>query len=128
VDTEVRTQVWSQKNPAFIAGFFVCRRCDESNDMAKIKAAKERRPAVDPGKPRLLGLLGPGRLTGTTDDVRAELRLIRRREPNRGFAISRTRLFSYPLMAVIQEISGRIGPVTGRGIAARVGTGITAFL
>jgi Mn2+/Fe2+ NRAMP family transporter len=29
-------------------------------------------------------------------------------------------LFSYPLMAVIQEISGRIGRVTGRGIAGNI--------
>ncbi len=29
-------------------------------------------------------------------------------------------LFSYPLMAVIQEISGRIGRTTGRGIAGNI--------
>ena len=37
-----------------------------------------------------------------------------------GFAVSWTMLFSYPLMAVIQEISGRIGRVTGRGIAGNI--------
>jgi Mn2+/Fe2+ NRAMP family transporter len=31
-----------------------------------------------------------------------------------------TMLFSYPLMAVIQEISARIGRVTGVGIAGNI--------
>ena len=37
-----------------------------------------------------------------------------------GFAITWTLLFTYPLMAVIQEISARIGRTTGKGIAANI--------
>jgi Mn2+/Fe2+ NRAMP family transporter len=37
-----------------------------------------------------------------------------------GFSISWTMLFSYPLMAAIQEISGRIGRTTGRGVAGNI--------
>ena len=37
-------------------------------------------------------------------------------------------LFSYPLMAAIQEISGRIGRTTGRGIAGNIRRHYPAWL
>jgi len=37
-----------------------------------------------------------------------------------GFGVGWTMLVTYPLMAAIQEISGRIGRVTGHGIAGNV--------
>ena len=37
-------------------------------------------------------------------------------------------LFSYPLMAAIQEISARIGRVTGQGIASNIRTHYPAWL
>jgi hypothetical protein len=45
-----------------------------------------------------------------------------------GFSISWTMLFSYPLMAAIQEISGRIGRTTGRGIAGNIRRHYPAWL
>src|SRR3977135_1634554 len=40
----------------------------------------------------------------------------------------RTMLFSYPLMAAIQEISGRIGRTTGRGVAGNIRRHYPAWL
>jgi NRAMP (natural resistance-associated macrophage protein)-like metal ion transporter len=77
-------------------------------------------PAVGPGKPRLLGLLGPGLITGASDDDPSGIATYSQAGAQFGFAVSWTMLFSYPLMAVIQEISGRIGRVTGRGIAGNI--------
>jgi len=37
-------------------------------------------------------------------------------------------LFSYPLMAAIQEISGRIGRTTGRGVAGNIRRHYPAWL
>ncbi len=82
--------------------------------------AEGQSPAVGPSKPRLLGLLGPGLITGASDDDPSGIATYSQAGAQFGFAVSWTMLFSYPLMAVIQEISGRIGRVTGRGIAGNI--------
>jgi NRAMP (natural resistance-associated macrophage protein)-like metal ion transporter len=68
----------------------------------------------------LLGALGPGLITGASDDDPSGIATYSQAGAQLGFAVSWTMLFSYPLMAVIQEISGRIGRVTGRGIAGNI--------
>jgi Mn2+/Fe2+ NRAMP family transporter len=82
--------------------------------------AEGQSPAVGPSKPRLLGLLGPGLIAGASDDDPSGIATYSQAGAQLGFAVSWTMLFSYPLMAVIQEISGRIGRVTGRGIAGNI--------
>jgi NRAMP (natural resistance-associated macrophage protein)-like metal ion transporter len=82
--------------------------------------AGETSPTVSPSKPRFLGLLGPGLITGASDDDPSGIATYSQAGAQLGFAITWTMLFSYPLMAVIQEISGRIGRVTGRGIAGNI--------
>ncbi len=52
--------------------------------------------------------------------TRAALRPTRRWGVQFGYGMLWTMLFSYPLMAAIQEISARIGRVTGAGIAGNV--------
>ena len=80
----------------------------------------ERRPAVGPSKPRLLAVLGPGLITGASDDDPSGIATYSQAGAQFGFAVSWTMLFSYPLMVAIQEISGRIGRVTGQGIAGNI--------
>ena len=75
---------------------------------------------MSPSKPRLLGLLGPGLITGASDDDPSGIATYSQAGAQLGFAVSWTMLFSYQLMAVIHEISGRIGRVTGRGIAGNI--------
>jgi NRAMP (natural resistance-associated macrophage protein)-like metal ion transporter len=73
-----------------------------------------------PRKPRLLSVLGPGLITGASDDDPSGIATYSQAGAQLGYAITWTMLFSYPLMAVIQEISGRIGRTTGRGIAGNI--------
>src|ERR1700674_1347484 len=84
------------------------------------RARKPPRRAVGPSKPRLLKLLGPGLITGASDDDPSGIATYSQAGAQFGFTITWTLLFTYPLMAVIQEISARIGRTTGRGIAANI--------
>jgi Mn2+/Fe2+ NRAMP family transporter len=70
--------------------------------------------------PRLFRALGPGLITGASDDDPSGLATYSQAGAQFGFTITWTLLFTYPLMAAIQEISGRIGRTTGRGIAANI--------
>jgi Mn2+/Fe2+ NRAMP family transporter len=71
-------------------------------------------------KPRLLKVLGPGLITGASDDDPSGIATYSQAGAQFGFAITWTLLFTYPLMSVVQEISGRIGRTTGKGIAANI--------
>src|ERR1700681_2679623 len=71
-------------------------------------------------KPRLLRVLGPGLITGASDDDPSGIATYSQAGAQLGYAITWTMLFSYPLMAVIQEISARIGRTTGKGIAGNI--------
>jgi NRAMP (natural resistance-associated macrophage protein)-like metal ion transporter len=71
-------------------------------------------------KPRLLRVLGPGLITGASDDDPSGIATYSQAGAQFGFSITWTMLFTYPLMAVIQEISGRIGRTTGIGIAGNI--------
>jgi NRAMP (natural resistance-associated macrophage protein)-like metal ion transporter len=64
--------------------------------------------------------LGPGLVTGAADDDPSGIATYSQVGAQFGYAMAWTMLFSFPLMAVIQEISGRIGRVTGHGIAQNV--------
>jgi NRAMP (natural resistance-associated macrophage protein)-like metal ion transporter len=70
------------------------------------------------GKPRgFLGALGPGLVSGAADDDPSGIATYSQVGAQFGYGLSWTMLFSFPLMAVIQEIAARIGCVTGKGIA-----------
>jgi NRAMP (natural resistance-associated macrophage protein)-like metal ion transporter len=73
-----------------------------------------------PSKPRLLSVLGPGLITGASDDDPSGIATYSQAGAQLGYAITWTMLFSYPLMAVIQEISARIGRTTGKGLAGNI--------
>lgn len=66
---------------------------------------------------RLLATLGPGLVTGAADDDPGGIATHSQIGAQFGYSMIWVGLFSYPLMAVTQEISARIGCVTGRGIA-----------
>jgi NRAMP (natural resistance-associated macrophage protein)-like metal ion transporter len=75
-------------------------------------------PAVGPG--RLVRVLGPGLITGASDDDPSGIATYSQAGAQLGFSVTWTLLFTYPLMAAIQEISARIGRTTGEGIAANI--------
>jgi NRAMP (natural resistance-associated macrophage protein)-like metal ion transporter len=64
--------------------------------------------------------LGPGLITGASDDDPSGIATYSQVGAQFGYGMLWTMLFSYPLMAAIQEISARIGRVTGAGIAGNV--------
>lgn len=69
---------------------------------------------------RLWRVLGPGLITGASDDDPSGIATYSQAGARFGFTITWTMLFTYPLMCVIQEISGRIGRTTGIGIAGNL--------
>jgi NRAMP (natural resistance-associated macrophage protein)-like metal ion transporter len=68
----------------------------------------------------LLRLLGPGLITGASDDDPSGIATYSQAGAQFGFSMTWVMLFTWPLMAAIQEISARIGRVTGQGIAANL--------
>jgi Mn2+/Fe2+ NRAMP family transporter len=69
---------------------------------------------------RFLTTLGPGLITGASDDDPSGIGTYSQAGAQLGFGIGWTMLLTYPLMTAIQEISARIGRVTGHGIAGNV--------
>jgi Mn2+/Fe2+ NRAMP family transporter len=65
-------------------------------------------------------MLGPGLITGASDDDPSGIGTYSQAGAQFGFSISWTMLFGYPLIVAIQQISAQIGRTTGRGIAANV--------
>ena len=73
-----------------------------------------------PTNPKLLEVLGPGLITGASDDDPSGIATYSQVGAQFGFDMAWVMLFSWPLMCAIQEISARIGRVTGRGIAGNI--------
>lgn len=71
-------------------------------------------------KETFLSRLGPGLITGASDDDPSGIGTYSQAGAQLGFGIGWTMLITYPLMVAIQEISGRIGRTTGHGIAGNV--------
>jgi NRAMP (natural resistance-associated macrophage protein)-like metal ion transporter len=65
----------------------------------------------------IVAALGPGLVTGAADDDPSGIATYSQIGAQFGYGLAWTMLFSYPLMAVTQEIAARIGLVTGCGIA-----------
>jgi Mn2+/Fe2+ NRAMP family transporter len=62
-----------------------------------------------------LARLAPGLITGASDDDPSGIGTYSQAGAQVGFGIGWTMLLTYPLMAAIQEISARVGRVTGHG-------------
>ena len=64
--------------------------------------------------------LGPGLVTGASDDDPSGIATYSQVGAQFGYGMLWTMAVSYPLMAAIQEISARVGRVTGQGISANL--------
>jgi NRAMP (natural resistance-associated macrophage protein)-like metal ion transporter len=69
---------------------------------------------------KFLSILGPGLITGAADDDPSGIATYSSIGAQFGYAMLWTMPFVYPFMAAIQEVSARIGRVTGRGIAGNI--------
>jgi NRAMP (natural resistance-associated macrophage protein)-like metal ion transporter len=79
-----------------------------------------RDPVKQPTRPKLLQVMGPGLITGASDDDPSGIATYSQVGAQFGYSLSWTLLFSYPRTAAIQEISARIGRVTGYGITGNL--------
>src|ERR1700709_301076 len=90
------------------------------------KKANDQKPALKPEHREpfrfkdFLKSLGPGLITGASDDDPSGIGTYSQAGAQLGYGIGWTMLFTFPLMVAIQEISGRVGRITGRGIAGNV--------
>src|SRR6266571_3741377 len=73
-----------------------------------------------PGADSIPRKLGPGLVTGASDDDPSGIATYSQVGARFGYGLLWTTLLSYPLMAAIQEICARIGRVTGGGLAANL--------
>jgi NRAMP (natural resistance-associated macrophage protein)-like metal ion transporter len=91
--------------------------------------ARTTRPAAadSPGR-RLTRVLGPGLISGASDDDPSGIATYSQVGAQFGYGLAWSLIVSYPLMAAIQEISARIGRVTGIGVAGNLRRHFPAWL
>jgi NRAMP (natural resistance-associated macrophage protein)-like metal ion transporter len=85
-------------------------------------------PVKQPDRPKLLDIVGPGLITGASDDDPSGVATYSQAGAQFGYALGWTMLFSYPLMCAIQMISAQIGRVTGRGLGGNLRRSYPAWL
>ena len=73
-----------------------------------------------PDRPKLRDVLGPGLITGASDDDPSGIATYSQAGAQFGYSLGWTLLLTYPLMCAIQMISAQIGRVTGRGLAGNM--------
>ena len=92
----------------------------ENLDTLRQRPEASLSPAPKPLRLRLLRVLGPGLITGASDDDPSGIATYTQTGAQFGYDVAWTLLFSYPLMAAIQIISARIGRTTDAGIAGNL--------
>ena len=99
------------------------------DQVGRSKTAKANSRGKDSQEPKsLLSRLGPGLITGASDDDPSGIATYSQAGAAYGYGLLWTMLFSFPLMSAMQEISGRIGRVTGHGIAGNIRRCYSAWL
>jgi len=81
------------------------------------EARAETSSVKQPPTPKLLQILGPGLITGASDDDPSGIATYSQTGAQYGYQLGWILLFTWPLMCAIQEISARVGRVTGNGLA-----------
>jgi NRAMP (natural resistance-associated macrophage protein)-like metal ion transporter len=100
-----------------------------SSDIPAVPDDPERPdPVVGSTRPRLLHVLGPGLITGASDDDPSGIATYSQAGAQFGYGLTWTMLFTYPLMTAVQMISARVGRTTGRGLAGNLRVHYPAWL
>src|SRR5579864_4410120 len=73
-----------------------------------------------PDRPKLADIMGPGLITGASDDDPSGIATYSQAGAQFGYSLGWTLLLTYPLMCAIQMISAQIGRVTGKGLAGNM--------
>jgi NRAMP (natural resistance-associated macrophage protein)-like metal ion transporter len=79
-----------------------------------------RETVKQPDRPKLRDIMGPGLVTGASDDDPSGIATYSQAGAQFGYSLAWTLLLTYPLMCAIQLISAQIGRVTGRGLAGNM--------
>jgi Mn2+/Fe2+ NRAMP family transporter len=98
--------------------WFGCGR--EKSMTNQADAGPSQAPKPGKNKKSWLSILGPGLITGASDDDPSGIATYSQIGAQFGYGMSWTLLFSYPLMTAVQIISARVGRTTGRGIAGNL--------
>src|ERR687886_2914700 len=69
---------------------------------------------------KILKSLGPGIITGASDDDPSTISTFSQAGAQFGFGMLWLALFQYPMKVVIQEICARIGLVSGKGLSSAI--------
>jgi NRAMP (natural resistance-associated macrophage protein)-like metal ion transporter len=85
-----------------------------------IDAVTTADPVKQPDRPKLADIMGPGLITGASDDDPSGIATYSQAGAQFGYSLGWTLLLTYPLMCAIQMISAEIGRVTGRGLAGNM--------
>jgi NRAMP (natural resistance-associated macrophage protein)-like metal ion transporter len=73
-----------------------------------------------PERPKLADVMGPGLITGASDDDPSGIATYSQAGAQFGYALGWTLVLTYPLMCAIQMISAQVGRVTGLGLAGNM--------
>src|SRR6476661_4037928 len=71
-------------------------------------------------KVRLGEIIGPGLITGASDDDPSGIATYSQAGAQFGYGLGWTMVITFPLMSAVQMISARIGRASGRGIAGNL--------
>jgi len=100
----------------------VCDPAPVANDRSTLRIEKQssmRLPAhKNAGLKRFFSVLGPGLITGASDDDPSGIGTYAAAGARFGYAPLWTAVFTFPLMAAVQFICAKIGLVSGYGIAS----------
>jgi NRAMP (natural resistance-associated macrophage protein)-like metal ion transporter len=81
-----------------------------------------------PERPKLIEIMGPGLITGASDDDPSGIATYSQAGAQFGYGLGWTLLLTYPLMCAIQQISADVGRVTGYGLAGNMRRHYPAWL
>ncbi len=73
-----------------------------------------------PERPKLLEIMGPGLITGASDDDPSGIATYSQAGAQFGVNLGWTLMLTFPLMCAIQQISAQIGRVTGHGLGGNL--------
>ena len=106
----------------------LAQRNKQSDPRPPISESNRRKPTSLRGIKTVLRMLGPGLITGASDDDPSGIVAYSQVGAQFGYSLLWTMVISYPLMAAIQESCARVGRVTGCGISANLRRHYPAWL
>ena len=84
------------------------------------KPAGQPPKSPEKSKTRLSEIIGPGLITGASDDDPSGIATYSQAGAQFGYGLGWTMVVTFPLMSAVQMISARIGRASGRGIAGNL--------